>query len=142
VRLRRRSYYRHGSQIWLSGKFVEEGGQTWLHCTVGMHPVMRTLLEYWIGAVALGGGYVFIRAARLFFGAHGPLPDNLWLAFVMPPLLLGFGVILLVLGDHNFGSDPRFLVDFVARTIDGKEVWYRGRDKLNHDPGNQDAHPL
>jgi hypothetical protein len=146
VRLRRRSYYRQSSQCWLSGKFVEDGGLTRLHCTVGMHPVMRTLLEYWVGAVALAGGYVFLRSLRLFFNAHGalpdPWPDYLWLGLVVPPLLLGFGAVLLAFGDHNFGSDPRFLVEFVARTIDGKEVWYRGRDKENKDPGSQDAHPL
>ena len=55
IRLRRRTYYRHSSQYWLSGQFVEAGGQTRLHCTVGLHPFMRTLLEYWVGAVMLGG---------------------------------------------------------------------------------------
>jgi hypothetical protein len=145
IRLRRRSSYRHTSQCWLSGKFVEEGGQTRLHCTVGMHPFMRTLLEYWIGAMALAGGYVFLRCARLFFATHGALPDPwpayLWLGLVGPPLLVGFGAVLLAFGDQGFNSDPRFLVEFVAGTIDGKEVWYRARDKGN-DAGNQDAHPL
>ncbi|MGA8321248.1 MAG: hypothetical protein WB774_10620 [Xanthobacteraceae bacterium] len=28
IRLRRRTYYRHSSQYWLSGQFVEEGGET------------------------------------------------------------------------------------------------------------------
>jgi hypothetical protein len=92
--------------------------------------------------VVLGGGYVFLRSLRLFFAAHGPVPDYLWLGLAVPPVLLGFGAVLLAFGDHNFGSDPRFLVEFVARTIDGKEVWYRGRDKENKDPGSQDAHPL
>jgi hypothetical protein len=123
IRLRRRTYYRHTAQCWLSGQFVEEGGQTRLHCTTGMHPLMRTLLEYWVGAVVLGGGYVFLRSARLFFTAHGPLPEYLWLGLAVPPVLLGFGAVLLAFGDQNFGSDPRFLLEFVARTIDGKEVY-------------------
>ncbi|MGB7040960.1 MAG: hypothetical protein WBD83_15375 [Xanthobacteraceae bacterium] len=46
IRLGRRTYYRHSSQYWLSGQFVEEGGENLLHCTVGLHPFMRTLLEY------------------------------------------------------------------------------------------------
>jgi hypothetical protein len=121
----------------LSGQFVEAGGQTRLHCTVGMHPFMRTLLEYWVGAVMLGGGYVFLRSVRLVFATHGSLPDYLWLGLGGPPLLVGFGAVLLAFGDRDFGSDPRILVDFVARTIDGKEVWYRGPDK-----GNQNAPPL
>ena len=122
IRLRRRSYYRHSSQYWLSGQFVEEGGQTRLHCTLGMHPYMRTLLEYWVGAVMLGGGYVFVRAAKLFFAAHGPLPDYLWLGLALPPLLLGFGVVLLVFGDQLSQDEPHFLVEFVARTIEAVEV--------------------
>jgi hypothetical protein len=126
MRLRRRSYYRHSSQYWLSGQFVEEDGQTRLHCTLGMHPFMRTLLEYWVGAVMLGGGYVFLRAARLFFAAHGaspdPRPDYLWLGLALPPLLLGFGVVLLVCGDQISQDEPHFLVEFVARTIEAVEV--------------------
>jgi hypothetical protein len=142
IRLRRRSYYRQNSQCWLSGKFTEENGLTRLHCTAGMHPVMRTLLEYWIGAVMLGGGYVFVRALKTFLAATGPVPDYLWLGLALPPLLLGFGVVLLVFGEQNFGGDPRFLVDFVAGAIDGKEVWSRERDNRNKDLGNKDAHPL
>lgn len=137
VRLRRRSYYRHGSQCWLSGKFIEEAGRTQLHCTVGMHPFVRVFLKYWVACIFVGGGAIFVHTLRTFWQAQDPLPQNLWLGFVVPPLLLGFGVVLLVVGEYGFGSDPRFLVEFVARTIDGKEVWYRGDER-----GNQDAHPV
>jgi hypothetical protein len=83
---------------------------------------MRTLLEYWVGAVMLGGGYIFLRAARMFFAAHGPVPDYLWLGLVLPPLFLGFGIVLLVFGDQISQSDePRFLIEFVARTIEARE---------------------
>jgi len=123
IRLRRRSYYRHGSQCWLSGKFTEENGGTRLHCTVGMHPFVRSFLEYWVACIFLGGGWVFVRTLRTVWETQGPLPHNFWLGLVVPPLLLGFGAVLLAFGDHNFGSDPRFLVEFVARTIDGKEVY-------------------
>ena len=123
IRLRRRTYYRHSSQYWLSGQFIEAGGETRLHCTVGLHPFMRTLLEYWVGAVMLGGGYIFLRAARMFFAAHGPVPDYLWLGLVLPPLFLGFGIVLLVFGDQISQNDePRFLIEFVARTIKAVEV--------------------
>ena len=126
ITLRRRSFYRHSAQYWLSGQFVETGGETRLHCTVGMHPFMRTLLDYWVGAVMLGGGYVFLRAVRMFFAAHGalpdPWPDTLWLGLVLLPLFLGFGIVLLVFGDQLSPDEPRFLVEFVARTIDAVEV--------------------
>jgi hypothetical protein len=142
IRLRRRSYYRHGSQCWLSGKFTEENGGTRLHFTVGMHPFVRTFLEYWVACIFLGGGWVLVRTLRALWAAQAPLPQHLWLGLVVPPMLLGFGVVLLMSGGHNFGSDPRFLLEFVARTIDGKEVWPRGRDKGSQDTGNEDAHPV
>jgi hypothetical protein len=142
IRLRRRSYYRHGSQCWLSGKFTEESGCTWLHCTAGVHPLVRTFLEYWVACIFVGGGAIFVHTLRMFWAAHDPLPQNLWLGLAVPPLLLGFGVVLLVVGNTNFGNDPRFLVEFVARTIEGKEVWYRGGDKGSKDAGDQDAHPV
>jgi hypothetical protein len=137
IRLRRRSHYRHGSQCWLSGKFTQEGGRTRLHCTVGMHPFFRVFLKYWVACIFIGGGAIVVHTLRTFWTAQEPLPQNLWLGLVVPPLLFGFGVVLFLVGDSGFGSDPRFLVEFVARTIDGKEVWYRGGDKRTHD-----AHPV
>jgi hypothetical protein len=54
------------------------------------------------------------------------LPENLWLGILVPPLLLGFGALLLAIGDRPSGDEPRFLVEFVAGTIDAKETWGRG----------------
>jgi hypothetical protein len=125
IRLRRRNYYRHSSQCWLSGEFVEADGQTWLHCTIGLHPVVRVVLEYWVACVLVGGGVVFFKCLRLMWAGHGPAADILWLGIVVPPLLLGFGLVLLAVGDRPSGDEPRFLVDFVARTIDARETWGR-----------------
>jgi hypothetical protein len=136
VRLRKRNYYRHSSQVWLSGKFAEANGQTLFHGTVGLHPVVRLVLEYWVAAVLLGGGAVFVRTVRRLFAGdilghrilsdYGSLsaswPPGVWLGLIVPPLLLGFGVILLVFGDRFSSDDPRFLIEFLARTIDAREV--------------------
>jgi hypothetical protein len=122
LRLRQRTYYRHSSQCWLSGKFVEENGQTRLRCSTGLHPFVRVFLEYWIGAVFLGGGAVFVWTVRSLWGAHGPLPPNLWLGLIVPPLMLFFGAIFLAFGDYFSGEESRFLVEFVERTIDAHEV--------------------
>jgi hypothetical protein len=139
IQLRRRSYYRHGSQCWLSGKFTEDRGRTRLHCTAGMHPFVRVFLGYWVACIFVGGGAIFVHTLRTIGGAQDPLPQNLWLGLIVPPLLLGFGLVLLVIGNTNFGDDPRFLVEFVARTIEGKEVWYRGGDKDSQDTDSQDT---
>lgn len=94
---------------------------------VGLHPFVLALLEYWVAAVFLGGGAVFVRTLRLLFADHlllndGPLPPTFWLGIIVPPLLLGFGLILLVFGDRFSSDEPRFLIEFLARTIEGREV--------------------
>jgi hypothetical protein len=129
VRLRLRTYYRHSSQVWLSGKFTQEDGQTLFHGTVGLHPFVRIVLEYWVAAVFLGGGVVFVRTLRLLFTDYiladhvaSALPPGIWLGIIVPPLLLGFGLILLVFGDRFSSDDPRILIEFLARTIDAREV--------------------
>jgi len=120
IRLRKRNYYWHSSQCWLSGTFVEEDGQTRLQCSVGLHPFVRRFLEYWIGAVLLAGGFVLVKTIRLFL--IDPSAPNLWLGIVVPLFMLGFGVILLTLGDYFSGDEAGFLVEFVERTIDAREA--------------------
>jgi len=122
IRLRKRFYSRHSARCWLSGKFIEENGQTRLRCTLGLHPFVRICLEYWIGAVLLGGGFVFVRTVRAYLGAQGDLPPNLWLGLVVPLLLLGFGIVLLTLGDDLSSDEGQFLIDFVERTIDAHDA--------------------
>ena len=122
IRLRQRFYSRQSVQCWLSGKFVEENGQTRLRCTFGLHPFARILLEYWIGAVLLGGGFVLVRTVRVYLSGHGALPPNLWLGIVIPLLMLGFGIVLLAFGDYVTVDEPRFLIEFIKRTIEAREA--------------------
>jgi hypothetical protein len=122
IRLRKRMYYRNSFQCWLSAKFVEEDGQTRLHCTVGLHPFVRIFLEYWVGGVLLAGGFIIVRTIRAYFSDPDPLPPNLWLGIAGPLVMLGFGGIMLTLGDYLSGDEPRFLIEFVERTIDAREA--------------------
>ncbi len=122
IRLRKRSYYRHSSQCWLSGHFVEEDGRTRLRCSTGLHPYVRVFLEYWIGGVLIIGGAVFFRAIRTPLNDHGSAPADLWLGIVVPLVLAGFGVIFLVFGENWSSDEPRFLIEFVERTIEAHEV--------------------
>jgi hypothetical protein len=70
----------------------------------------------------------------MFFAAYGAVPDYLWLGLVLPPLFLGFGVVLLVFGDQLTPDEPRFLVEFVARTIEAVEERDRvARILIEHD---------
>lgn len=119
--LRKRMYYRNAAQCWLSGKLVEDNGQTRLHCTVGLHPLVRKILEIWIGAVVVISGAILIHTVRFWLGSNGPLPPDLWLGVAAPLVILGFAVLLLMFSDRFAQDEPAFLVDFLQRTIDAHE---------------------
>ncbi len=117
IRLRKRIWYRNSFQCWLSAKLNEENGETRLHCTIGLHPVLRRFVEIWIGLVLVAAGAVLIKTIRVIISDAGALPSNWWLGIVVPLILLGFAVLLLTLGDYLSQDDPAFLVEFLERTI-------------------------
>jgi hypothetical protein len=120
IRLRRRTEYRQGS-CWISGDLVEEFGWTRLSGRTGLHPVLRAALEIWIGGVVVIGGTVAFRMVRLYLSG-GATSDVLWLGVVFPLVMLVLGIILLLAGDQFPADERRFLIEFVARTIDGHEA--------------------
>jgi hypothetical protein len=120
VRLRRRTEYRQGS-CWVSGDFVEEFGWTRLHGRTGLHPMLRGVLEIWIGGVLALGGFVLFRTVRTYL-SEGVTTEMLWLGVALPLVMLGFGVLLLIAGEYFPADEPRFLIEFIARTIEGHEA--------------------
>jgi hypothetical protein len=120
IRLRRRTEYRQGS-CWVSGNFIEEFGWTRLVGRTGLHPALRGVLEIWIGVVLVLGSAVVFKAAR-FALSEGATSQMLWLGIALPLVMLGCGVVLLIAGEYFPADEPRFLIDFVARTIDGHEA--------------------
>jgi hypothetical protein len=127
VRLRGRAEYRQGSfwafegSCWVSGSFVEEFGWTRLRGRTGLHPMLRGVVEIWIGGVLVLGGFVLFRTVRTYL-SEGVTAEMLWLGIAFPLVLLTFGVILLIAGDYFPADEPRFLIEFIARTIEGHEA--------------------
>lgn len=122
IRLRQRTLYRHTAQVWLSGDFSEDGGETRLHCRLGMHPYFRTFLKYWTAVVMVVAGTFFVHAARVWLTEPEAVSPHLWIGIVLPLLLCGFGVVLLKFGDQIPGEEPRFLIEFLERTIQAREA--------------------
>jgi hypothetical protein len=120
IRLRRRTEYRQGS-CWVAAEFAEEFGWTRLYGRTGLHPMLRAVLEIWIGGVLVIGGAVLFKTVRMYLN-EGVTAEILWLGIVLPLVILGFGVILLVAGEYFPADEPRFLIEFIARTIDGHEA--------------------
>jgi hypothetical protein len=127
VRLRWREELRQGSfwasegSCWVSADFVEEFGWTRLHGRTGLHPMLRGVLEIWIGGVLVLGGLVLFGTVRTYL-SEGVTAEMLWLGIAFPLVLLTLGVILLFAADYFPADEPRFLIEFIARTIEGHEA--------------------
>jgi hypothetical protein len=99
-------------QYSLSGELIDDHGRTRLHCSIGMHPLVRIFFTIWFGGVLLGCGMVSIWMAQAY--AHGALPPNWWPGAGVPFLMLAGGFALLTFGKHLARDEPASLIDFFA----------------------------
>jgi hypothetical protein len=118
-RLRKRIYYRNSFQYSLSGELIDDHGRPRLHCSIGLHPLVRIFFTVWFGGVLLGCGMVSIWMARAY--AHGALPPNWWPGAGVPFLMLEGGIAILMFGKHLARDEPAFLIVFLRRGLDAQE---------------------
>jgi hypothetical protein len=114
-RLRKRILYRNSFQASLSGRLIDDQGQTRLHCSVGLHPFVTVFLFVWIGIVSVA---CCVMIVSLLSGAT---PAKQWPAAAVPLLMLAFGVGLLKVGQFIARGEADFLKDFLQRTLDARE---------------------
>ncbi len=114
-RLRKRIFYRNSFQASLSGKLIDDSGQTRLHCRVGLHPFVTVFLTIWIGIVLVGCIWMI---ASLVSGA---IPANRWPQAAIPFLMLAGGVALLKVGQFLSRDEADFLVDFLRKTLNARD---------------------
>jgi hypothetical protein len=117
-RLRKRIYYRNSFQYSLSGKLIDDNGQTRLHCRIGPHPLVLAFLVIWFGGVLVACGAVSVWIAGAF--AHRAHPSNLWPGAAIPFLMLAGGVALVMLGRYFARDEPDYLIDFLRKSLDAR----------------------
>jgi hypothetical protein len=113
-RLRKRIFYRNSFQASLSGKLIDDNGQTQVHCRVGLHPFVTAFLTVWIGIVLIGCIWMIVSLVS------GAIPGNRWPQAMIPFLMLAGGVALLKVGQFLSRDEADFLVDFVRRTLEAR----------------------
>jgi hypothetical protein len=118
-RLRKRIYYRNSFQYSLSGKLIDDNGQTRLHCRIGLHPFVRAFLVVWFGGVLIGCVAVTIQMANGLM--HGSLPTNGWPGAAIPFLMLAGGFALVTAGKYFARDESAFLLDFLHRSLDARD---------------------
>jgi hypothetical protein len=73
-RLSRRISYRNSFQPCLSGTFIDDNGQTRLHCRIGLRPLVRAFCIVWFCIVWFGG--VLIGCGAMVAAMAGMLPSH------------------------------------------------------------------
>jgi hypothetical protein len=114
-RIRKRIFYRNSFQASLSGKLIDDNGQTRVHCRVGLHPFVTTFLTVWIGIVLIGCIWMIVSLAS------GAIPLNRSPQAAVPFLMLAGGVAILKVGQHLSRDEADFLVDLVRKTLDARD---------------------
>ncbi len=114
-RLRKRIFYRNSFQASLSGKLIDDNGETRLHCRVGLHPFVIAFLAVWIGFVLIGCMAMIVPLAT------GAIPANRWPQAAIPFLMLAGGVALLKVGQYLSRDEAEFLVDFLRKTLEARD---------------------
>jgi hypothetical protein len=114
-RLRKRIFYRNSFQASLSGKLIDDNGETRVHCRVGLHPFVTAFLTVWIGIVLIGCIWTIVSLAS------GAIPAKQWPQAGIPFLMLAGGVAILKVGQYLSRDEADFLVDFVRRTLDARD---------------------
>jgi len=114
-RLRKRIFYRNSFQASLSGKLIDDNGETRLHCRVGLHPFVTAFLAVWIGVVLIG------CIAMIVSLASGAIPANQWPQAAIPFLMLAGGFAILKVGQYLSRDEADFLVDFLRKTLEARD---------------------
>jgi hypothetical protein len=114
-RLRKRIFYRNSFQASLSGKLIDDNGQTRVHGRVGLHPFVTAFLSVWIGIVLIGCMWMIESLVS------GAIPANRWPQAAIPFLMLVGGVAILKVGQFLSRDEADFLIDFVRRTLDARD---------------------
>ena len=64
---------------------------------------------------------MFIITIWTWLAGKVPLPTNAWLGVAVLPLMLGFGIGLMMFGQFIARKEEQFLIDFLRRTVDTHE---------------------
>jgi hypothetical protein len=90
-------------------------GGTVLTLRFGMSRFVVPFMTFWFTGVLLTGGAASIMAVKDFI--EGKSRTGEWIAFIVPPLMIIFGIALVAFG-RWLGRDERpFLIDFFKNTL-------------------------
>ncbi len=127
--LRKRIFYANSFQTIVRGTFIEESRQTRLHCRFGLHPFVAGFMIFWFSGVTLFGGTILLTTISALI-AGSALNAHSLAGIGIPLLMLVFGFGLVSLGRSFARDEQTYLVEFLIKTLDAREVPVSGEYPL------------
>lgn len=119
--LRKRLRGRNSFQSVLRARLLPDAGGTILECRLGMHPAVVVFTLFWLGAVVLIGGSIFVAGiADVMGSARSEIPVAI--ALLGPPAMLAFGLVLFAVGRGMARGEDAFLTQFLIQTLEARPL--------------------
>ena len=104
-------------QSYLTGRMEDSGSATRVRCQFGMHPFVRVFMAIWFAMLfAFGAGWIVMASHSNGAGGFTVV------GAIIPIMMAVFGVGLVIFGRFFARNEQRFLLDFLAQTIDARPV--------------------
>ncbi len=83
-----------------------------------MHPVVLVFMCVWLGGVMLIGGLIFLTTAASYLpGSTTHIHGDPRVGLTGPPLMLVFGVCLVMFGRFLARKEAHFITEFLVDTL-------------------------
>jgi hypothetical protein len=118
----KRIFYGNSFRTMMRARLSESGATTRIHCSFGMPAFTTIFMTVWFGLLFLIGGMMMIGA--IFVAVTGGEqreslgPLGLLMLFFAPPLMFGFGVGLVHIGQRATRGHRQYLIDFMRETLE------------------------
>lgn len=119
--LRKRTLARNSFQPVLRVRFLPDIKGAILEAKTGLHPAVIAFMVFWMGAVIIIGGSLFLAGiADLTREAQSEIP---WpIALVGPPAMLAFGLLIFAVGRRMARGEDAFLVQFLTEVAQARPL--------------------
>ena len=116
-RLYVRRDYRNSFAPLFSGRLVPQTTGTRVEGRFGMHPFVKIFLAVWFAGVVTIGGFIFVSSIGQ--ALSGDVSDNSkrHIGMVVPPILLGFGVLLVRFGKKLGRDEETRILSWLKRSF-------------------------
>ena len=121
LRMRKRIWYGNSFQAILAGTMSDDGTGTRIHCKIRVNRLAQIFFSIWLSGVFIFSAVFAVSAIVSLVRHDGPVAENLEkLAFLV--LFIGFAAGLVSIGRWLARDEPRFLIEYLTRTLEAQVV--------------------